>query len=88
MSYGSSDLLFLIVPGECPAAQPYAFNLGSQCCSSSKENSDGSGTLCDGSTIGYDSTCCQGTPVSCPDGKKCVTRSGKCITFIESLSSF
>ena len=75
-------LFFLIsASAECPTSQPYAFNLGTKCCPNPTEGTDGSGVLCDGGMLGYDSTCCQGEPVSCPGDDKCVTRQGKIVYF-------
>jgi hypothetical protein len=68
--------------GGCPASHPYAYLTGSHCCKTAKEKVHGpSGKSCDGSAIGFDSTCCeadQHTP--CPKGP------GKCRNYNGGVS--
>ena len=43
---------------ECPATHPFAYHSGEYCCRTSKEKI-ATGETCDGSIIGFDSTCCE-----------------------------
>ena len=51
-----------ILVGSCPSSRQYAFADGSACCRTNKEKKSGKsrdGELCDGSTIGIHSRCCE-----------------------------
>ena len=61
---------------ECPATHPFAYLSGEYCCRTSKEKMHTAhGEKCDGSMIGFDSTCCENDDhADCPTKGKVLNR--------------
>ena len=54
----------------CPSSHPYAFQRGTNCCSSEIEDSNIAtfGEYCDGGELSIFSMCCNGNQTPCPNG--------------------
>ena len=60
-------------PTLCPSSHPFPYLDGTYCCATNREGKNPwEGVSCDGSVIGYESTCCEGDHfIVCPGGSIC-----------------
>ena len=72
--YNNNKKIFSFLPftEKCPDSHPYAYLSGTHCCLTNREEIEPKdGDLCDGSAIGFTSSCCDVDRIQCPDDKLC-----------------